>query len=103
MQVFDYFGDGGYFQQACAKVRDRDLPAAVMEHSKSLGRSEVAYELGFAFSLVLQERGIPITAADLQTIAERKITFGDPAVFVRGFHDAPLPPPAVPGEGSPKS
>ena len=104
MRIGEYFGDGGYFAQAARKVRDANgLPAAVREHAKTLDRSEIAYLLGYAFSLVLQYWGIPITPEDLQEIASKKITFGDPAVFVRAFHDAPLPPPAVGGEGSPKS
>jgi len=87
-RINDYFGgENGAFAEAGKMCRGIPLalPAHVETHSKTLGRSEIAYQLGWAFSFVLRKRQLMITDEDLWTIARNKIMYGDPQEFVNGF------------------
>lgn len=81
----DYFGEGGVFSQACKKYRSRSLPLAVMAHASELGRSTIAYCLGYAFADALKDRSMTISDEDLIKIADGKISYGDPKEFLNGF------------------
>lgn len=83
--IGDYFGENGLFARACDLYRARALPAEVLSHAESLGRSRIAFCLGYAFAVALKKNGKTISDEDLKTIAERKITYGDPRHFIEGF------------------
>jgi hypothetical protein len=107
MSATNYFGENGYFAQACEKAWSRNVQIAIIAHAKTLGRSEIAYLLGYCFGEILREKSVPITEESLAKIAAGKITLGDPAVFVAvfvaAFHEA-NPAAGVGGaERSPKA
>lgn len=65
--------------------RNHSLPMDPVVVSSTLGKSEVAYRLGYCFGEALKRRGMVIADEELDRIAKNKISYGDPKMFVHGF------------------
>lgn len=88
-----YFGQAGPFAAARDLVQHRTLPAEVIYHAATLGTSDDAYMLGYAFGIILKLRGLRISQDDLTQIGWMKISTGRPSEFENGFraHQAKNP------------
>lgn len=62
------------------------LPMDVVTASTHLGKSEIAYRLGYCFGESVKRRAMPINDWELDQIAQNKIGYGEPNAFIAGFH-----------------
>jgi hypothetical protein len=85
-----FFGVDGAFKEACEMYQSHSLPMDIVVISSRLGNSEIAFRLGYCFSEVLKRRGMSINDLELDVIARNKIGYGDPRMFIEGFHESQL-------------
>lgn len=85
MTIQRFFGEDGAFNEACEMYINHSLPMDLVIVSSTLGKSELAYRLGYCFGEALKRRGMVIADEGLNRVAKNKISYGDPQKFVEGF------------------
>ncbi len=87
MEIERFFGIGKPFTVACEIVMGNQLPVEIRLHARTLGKSQTAFLLGYAMGKVCKDTGFAFNILEIKQIADGKISYGDPGVFVDAFRE----------------